>query len=353
MKFVPFGGRVRQAVLVGIAVAIVAALALRSLLPGSEATKSGSETPIASAMKAVHEGGDTQLIVSPAAVRAAGITVASLKQATIEPGVSAFATALQPQTLLEQRRAILAADAEAARARAAVAAADVQAHRLRSLNADNAIVSKRELEAGQVAAATERAGAQTTTSQVALLEASAARQWGPVIARWLVSGSSKLDRVSDGSALLLQIAPTHEVGVISPTSVYLEPPQGGRLVATIVSASPQADPQFQTRTFFALLPANAQLLPGMTLPARIPTGRPVQGAEIPSAAIVRWNGGSYVYVSIGGNRFVRRPVATNLATPAGWIDATFKPGTQVVTGGAQLLLSEEIRASGARGGADR
>lgn len=332
---------------VTVIVAIAVALLLRLAAPGGDSDESaGGDAPIASSIKVVAQGGETRLVVPPAALRASGIAVVALKPATAQPGVSAFATALQPQALLEQRRAILAADAETERARAAAAAAAVQAGRLRSLNADHAIVSKRELEAGQVASATERAGVEVAASQLALVEATAARQWGPVIARWLESGSSKLDRVFDGRTLLLQIAPTHEVGSLTPKIAHLSLPQGGQLTATVISPSPQADPQFQTRTFFALAPASTALLPGMTVPARFPTGQPVQGVEIPSSAVVRWKGGSFVYVSAGSNRFVRRAVSTDLPTANGWIDGTLSPGTHIVIAGAQLLLSEELRASG-------
>lgn len=334
--------------LLGVAgiVAVAAALLLRLVAPAAETGKSAGEAPIASSIRVVSQGGETGLIVPPAALRASGIALARLKAVVAEPGIAAFATALQPQALLEQRRAILAAAAENTRARVAAAAADVQARRLRSLNADNAIVSKRELEAAQVTASSERAGVQAASAQVELLKATAARQWGPVIARWLVSGSPQLDRVSGGHELLLQIAPTREVGALTPAFAQLTLSTGGPIQATVISVSPQADTQFQTRTFFALAPANPQLLPGMTVPARFPTSRPVRGVEIPSTAIVRWNGGTYVYVSTAPDRYVRRHVSTDLATTSGWLDVALAPGTPVVVAGAQLLLSEELRASG-------
>lgn len=346
-------GRLLWLIGIAAAVAIVAAVVLRVFAPGSESSGSSGETPIASAIKARNDHGRTILFVPPAAMRASGIVVTALEAMTAEPGVSAFATAIQPQTLLEQRRAILTADAEMARARAAAVAADMQTRRLQALNADNAIVSTRELETGQVAAASERAGVQVASSQRALLEASAARQWGSVIAGWLINGSQKLDAVFAGRALLLQIAPTREIGAVTPRVAHLTLPQGGRLEARTVSPSPQADVQFQTRTFFALTPANPQLLPGMTVSARFPTGQPVQGVEVPSSAIVRWNGIPYVYVATGAGQFSRRAVSTDLPSSNGWIDAKFAPGTRAVIAGAQLLLSEELRAAGGGAATER
>lgn len=346
-------GRLVWLIGIAVVVAIAAAVLLRFFAPGSEPDVSPGETPIASAIKVRIDHGRTALFVPPAAIRASGIVVTALNGVTAQPGVAAFATAIQPQALLEQRRAILAADAEMERARAAAVAADTQTRRLRALNADNAIVSTRELEAGQVAAASERAGVQVAGSQRALLEASAARQWGLVIAGWLINGSPKLDAVFAGRTLLLQIAPTQEVGAATPSVAFLTLPQGGRLEAKTVSPSPQADAQFQTRTFFALTPANPQLLPGMTVPARFPTGRPVQGVEIPSSAIVRWKGVSYVYVATGAGQFSRQPVSTDLPSANGWTDANFVAGTRAVTAGAQLLLSEELRAVGGGASAER
>lgn len=339
--------RSRLVWLIGVAVvvAVAAAILLRFISPASRGGGSTGETPITSGIKVKSEGGHTDILVPPATLRASGIAVATLRATAAEPGISAFATAIQPQALLEQRRAILTAAAEMARTRAAAAAADIQTRRLRALNADNAIVSTRELETGQVAAAGERAGVQVASSQRALLAASAARQWGPVIAGWLINGSPRLDAVFAGRTLLLQIAPTHEVGGAIPRVAYLTLPQGGRLKAGTISPSPQADAQFQTRTFFALTPANSQLLPGMTVPARFPTGPTVQGVEVPASAVVRWNGTSYVYVVTGEGQFSRRAVSTDLPSSGGWIDATLAPGTRAVIAGAQLLLSEELRAA--------
>lgn len=347
--------RSRVVWLIGVAVmvAVAVAILLRLVAPAPETSKATGETPITSAIKVRSEGGHNDIFMPPAALRASGITVATLKPTAAEPGISAFATAIQPQALLEQRRAILTADAELARARAAAVAADTQTRRLRALNADNAIVSTRELETGQVAAASERAGVQVASSQRALLEASAARQWGPVIAGWLINGSPKLDAVFAGRALLLQIAPTHEIDAATPSVAHLTLPQGGRLEARTVSPSPQADAQFQTRTFFALTPANPQLLPGMTIPARFPTGQPIQGVEVPTSAIVRWNGISYVYVETGAGQFSRRAVSTDLPSSNGWIDAKLPPGTRAVIAGAQLLLSEELRAAGGGAATER
>lgn len=341
--------------LVGVAVvvAVAAAIMLRFIAPASETGEATGETPITAAIKVRSQGGHTDIFMPPAALRASGIAVATLKPTTAEPGISAFATAIQPQALLEQRRAILTADAEMARARAAAAAADTQTRRLRALNADNAIVSTRELETGQVAEASERAGVQVASSQRALLEASAARQWGPVIAGWLINGSPKLDAVFAGRALLLQIAPTHEIGAVTPDVAHLTLPQGGRLEARTVSPSPQADAQFQTRTYFALTPANPQFLPGMTISARFPTGQPVRGVEVPTSAIVRWNGISFIYVATGTGQFSRRAVSTDLASSNGWIDAKLAPGTRAVIAGAQLLLSEELRAAGGGAATER
>lgn len=340
---------VARGVLIALALAIAGTVLLRLAVPKSDPGE-GGEAPAPSAIKVSTTNGETRLLVPQAALGASGIRVTTLRATTVVPGVGGFATALQPQPLLEQRRAIVAATAELERAQSAAAAAAAQSARLNTLYADQAIVSKREAEAGAVAAASERANVELTRSQLALLKASAARQWGPVIARWLIEGSPSLDSIASGSELLLQVAPKRDLGVVDPKTVRLDLGDG-ETSARIISPAPQADPQFQTRTFYAFVAANARLLPGMTVSARFATGDPVRGVTVPSAAIVRWKGNTFVYVIDGTNRYIRQPVSIDFPAPEGWIDPKLSPGTQIVVEGAQLLLSQELGVTGSSGAA--
>ncbi len=69
------------------------------------------------------------------------------------------------------------------------------------------------------------------------------------------------------------------------------------------------------------------------------------GALVPDSAVVWLDGRAWAYVREGADRFVRHEVPLRHRTGMGWlVTKNFSPGDSVVTGGAQLLLSEEFRS---------
>ncbi len=85
----------------------------------------------------------------------------------------------------------------------------------------------------------------------------------------------------------------------------------------------------------------------MDVLALLPQGKAVDGVLVPSAAIVWWQGRAWAYVRAGPDRFVRREIPTSLPAPdgsGGYIVRDLPAGAEIVTQGAQALLSEEFRA---------
>jgi hypothetical protein len=140
---------------------------------------------------------------------------------------------------------------------------------------------------------------------------------------------------------------------VSPILKYhtsVELTSGDPLPAKIISELPQTDPKFQGQGFYAVAAADPRLLPGMIVPATIATGPPMTGLMVPDDAVVRWQGRAWVFVAVSEGEFVRRPLESAVASPQGWVVRSgFVAGTPIVTGGAQLLLSEEIKAQPAGG----
>ena len=107
------------------------------------------------------------------------------------------------------------------------------------------------------------------------------------------------------------------------------------------------DPAGQGQSFvFRLRDTRLGLRPGLAVTARIAVPGPArQGIVIPSAAIVRLAGKSYVYVQITANEFVRKEVTLDQPTVDGSLSTrTVAVGDRVVVQGAQLLLSEEFKS---------
>jgi hypothetical protein len=83
----------------------------------------------------------------------------------------------------------------------------------------------------------------------------------------------------------------------------------------------------------------------MNVLAFLPSGTILDGLTVPAAAIVWWQDRAWVYRRIGPETFTRTDIPTDLPAPGGgFIVKDLPKTTEMVTRGAQLLLSEEFRA---------
>ena len=108
-----------------------------------------------------------------------------------------------------------------------------------------------------------------------------------------------------------------------------------------------SDPQLLGDTFlFSVEAADASLRPGMALTAYLQLpGDPAKGVLLPRSAIVRQEGALWAYVKTAEDKFTRREVEHPTPVEGGWfVPEGFKPGEALVVAGAQMLLSEELRA---------
>lgn len=333
-----------RAALIGLGVAIILFAGLRLLGVGSDSEEAGEE-PVSALIRVKSVDGETHLVVAKQDLAASGIGIEPLRTITYQDRVPAFGTVSAPQALAEQQRAYQAAAADMTHADVAVKAARLEVQRLQPLHRDNRIVSDKALESAQGSLETEEANLKLAVSQLRVLQATIDQQWGPVLSRWLVEGAPQLDRLLAGQDRLLQIALPVGRPLAAPTIAQLELAPGESVDVNIISGVPQADPKFQSQSFLAVAPANARLRPGIQVPAMIFIGSPATGVFVPDSAIVRWQGQPSIYVAVADGEFARRAVSTELMTPEGWLIRSGLPaGVPVVVTGAQLLLSEEIKA---------
>lgn len=69
-----------------------------------------------------------------------------------------------------------------------------------------------------------------------------------------------------------------------------------------------------------------------------------QGVIIPNTAVVWYGGQPWVYKKIQDDQFLRLSINTDVETDIGWFyTGNLKENDEIVTRGAQLLLSEEFK----------
>jgi RND family efflux transporter MFP subunit len=261
---------------------------------------------------------------------------------------------------------LASARAEVDAAKASVTSATKEASRLKSLNANDQNVSDKAVEEAEAQLAAQQARLKSAQASVKLLAAplqvDSGVGPGPLQVRKsgqiteiaaqpgeTVQAGQPLLRVSRFDHLLarLHVPPGQSVPASpSRATIYLADNPDVALAAHRVALAGSIDPKYPGQTWlFRLAPGKAPLRPGQAVTAHIPvTGQRVTGVSIPSSAILRYEGETWVYVERAAGEFVRRVAHLEEPGKEGWIARSgFAPGERIVIAGAQSLLSEQLR----------
>jgi multidrug efflux pump subunit AcrA (membrane-fusion protein) len=181
---------------------------------------------------------------------------------------------------------------------------------------------------------------RTTTSSLR-------QQWGEALAQWLMNSAPQLDRLVTARDVLLQI--TLPVGTRTDAPApraRVQSPAGAFASATFICEAPHTDPRLQGRSFFYQADAHdSGLRPGMSVTAYLSAPSELAGVLVPQSAIVWWQGKAWLYLQRDAEHFERREIVLDTPVDGDWfVTERIQPGQRVVVAGAQLLLSEELRA---------
>jgi hypothetical protein len=311
-----------------------------------QAEEAKGERPIASSLRAKIVGGEPVITIDAAEQARSGVETAPLPSVTYQPSVTAYGTALDPQPLADLANAIAAAkaDLEVAETRLTAAKADFQ--RAQKLYRDRGNVSAAQFEAAQAEFEADRTKQAAAQIRLDGLASSARLAWGPALGQAVVARAPLQTRQLDREDVLLQVtAAPGEAPPAPPPTAFLQQDGGKPVALALVSAAPRTDPRLQGASYFYLAPAQTGLTPGMNVVARLPAGAPLEGAAAPVSAVVWFGGRAWIYLRAGPETFRRRAVAADQRMNNGAIFvAGVAKDAQVVTAGAQTLLSEELRA---------
>ena len=259
------------------------------------------------------------------------------------------------------------AQSELSGSTASVVAARAAYDRTKLLNADNKNVSDRALEDAAARLSAEESRLKAATDTVRLLQQSLSSA-GPTGNKPLTveRGGDVVEILARPGEAVEPGTPILRVTKLDRLFARVDVPVGERVPPTAAAARIVAvgyedvpiladrialagttDPAAQGQSFvFRLRETPLGLRPGRAVTARIAVpGTRRQGVVIPSAAIVRLAGKSFVYVQTAANEFVRKEVTLDQPTEGGFLSVrTVSAGDRVVIQGAQLLLSEEFKS---------
>lgn len=306
------------------------------------------EEEIASPPRVSSENGAALVTLSTETQRQSGIVASPLGTASYQSGLSAFGTIVNLDSYSELRTRYLAARAEAGVVRASLANSQQEYQRMLQLNRDNRNISDRALAAAEASWKTDEARLAAAESAAAGIRDTMRQQWGATLASWATQqpAGDSLQRLLQYKEVLLQVTLPFDAATPGKDAALMVEPAGtGKPVrAAFVAASPQTDAAIQGKTFFYRAPADS-LRVGMRVTAHLAQpGKSAAGVVVPASAIVWYGGKAWVYQKQGEDRFLRRQVSTDREAGDGWFNAgNIRAGDEVVTSGAQLLLSEEFK----------
>ncbi len=315
-----------------------------------EAQTAQTEEEIETPNRVIKESGITAISISPATQKQSEITTAALKSSKHQSSVSSYGSVLAIDSLIDLRTRYLAAKADIEVLRAALTYNKGEFNRLQALNQDDKNVSDK-------AVATAKSNIKADEAKIAAAESSAKniadsiRQlWGDVLAQHATNTekSDLLQNLISNQEVLIQITlpfdaaePAEKSSImIAPTAAPSQP-----IRALFISRAPASSSTIQGKTYFYHAKTR-ELRAGMQVNAVSTTSSQInEGVIIPNAAIIWYAGKSWVYKKTAEDKFIRVPVNTEIEQENGWFyQGNLRPNDEVVTSGAQLLLSEEFKS---------
>ncbi|MGE5269942.1 MAG: hypothetical protein ACM3JG_09770 [Thiohalocapsa sp.] len=291
-------------------------------------------------------------VITLPAAQESRIATVTLRNAEYRGELRGYGAVLDLQPLTELNNQFENAKAQLDIAEAKLAASRTAFERARKLYADQQNISLAQMQVAQATFRVDQAAAAAARSQLQTLALTAQQNWGPQLGQALIEGEPLVRQLITRQKVLVQVTlPPGQHVSEAPAGASTEAADGRRVPLQFVSAATKTDPRIQGLSFFFTAASGAGLLPGMRVAAYL-AGTPVDGAIVPLSAVVWQDGHPWVYVRFGSG-FARRAIATDVRLGDGYLVGGLPNGSQVVTEGAQTLLSEEFRArSGAAATAD-
>jgi hypothetical protein len=263
-----------------------------------------------------------------------GINVAKVQATELDQEVKGYGRVVDPAPLA-------ALVMELASAQAAYAATSNELARL-NIMAAQGNASARAVQTGEAAARRDQLAVESARDRISLT-------WGKAVTEHSDPAAFLKSLVSLKKALVRIDLPGGELPPASAGSARIVSLAGNSSEGALLGPAPNIDPQSQGRGLMFLVETNtSNLAPGEAVTGFIKIrGEPLSGVVVPGAAVVRTEGSGWAYVLQGnGEDFVRVPVSLTRPVDNGWfVTNEITASNYVVTTGAQMLLSEELKGS--------
>jgi hypothetical protein len=278
-----------------------------------------------------------------------GISVQALQGYDYHGNIKVLGSVVSIQTLVDYNSQYQQLNTQLAIAQSVLPNHQLQYQRYKQLNDDDKNVSDKAVQEAQALVINDQTQIISTQAQLKALTDTIVAQWGKPLATLITQqpSSGPLHDLLMQKKVLVQVSfPLNFKEPEANSTIFISPIQDEikPVRADYVSQSIQTDISNIGKTYFYSAPADF-LRVGMrvnVVPAQSSSAM-LKGVIVPNQAIV-WHGGmAWIYVKTQQDTFLRKPVASDVELDDGWFDSNLRAGTEVVTHGAQLLLSEEFK----------
>lgn len=318
-----------------LAAGLVAGLIIAYKAMQAERAAEGLEDQPIAAESRVQRGpsGEPRVVLDAETRRRLELATTSLTTLRVTNELRAYGKVLDISALAPFAAELRAADIAIELARRELA-------RLKKMHEEGQNASLRSVEAAEAEYQKNLAVRQGIQDRLALA-------WGKTIAEQPDLGAFVRSFVDSERALVrLDLLPGETVQAAPATvAIALQADETQTVVGVHFEFPTPVDSALPVQSFVYLV-KGTKWPPGAKVIGRIQReGDTFSGVFMPQSAIVRDQGQAWAYRQQGENTFIRRRVVLSHPAPGGWLVTDgWQAGEQVVTTGAQALLSEELKS---------
>lgn len=276
-----------------------------------------------------------------------GLKMFKLTPITYRPELLSYGTAISIEPLLSLQNQYFNALAQQNSTRAKVIFSQNNVNRLTYLHKEQ-IISTRALQDQQAILEIDKAAQLSSHYLSQQILNNAKLVWGQTLTDWLINAHPQFTALLQQRTTLLKITFPQKISIAnSALKTIFVASTGHRehaVAAELISAVPQADSFSQGQQYFYQL-SSQQIKVGLRVSAWIPTTHYRQtGVNIPESALCWHLGQALVFVKVAQEQFSHRILSAYRKTADGYfVSSGLKAGEEIVSSGAQMLLSQEFK----------
>lgn len=259
-----------------------------------------------------------------------------------------YGLALSMEALLSAQNQYLNALAQQSGAQAKMTFNRNNINRLSYLHKEG-IVSSRALQDQQATLQVEQAALDSSHYLSQQIISNTRLNWGSALTDWMIKSSPTFSDLINQRRTLLKITVPADGSLNGNIlKTIFVGPAGQReqaVSAQLISVAPQTDTFSQGQQYFYQIPARPGIKAGMRLSAWVPMQQqPQTGVIIPESALCWHLGQALVFVKIAEQQFSHRVISGYHKVAGGYfVSSAIKAGEEIVSTGAQMLLSQEFK----------